>query len=128
MALLEAAGEFLGSIIATPLRWRRTTLGVLVAARSRGEAAFGEADVEWLSGLAEYVTIAVRNARVSRDRAAQEIKPSLDSEALDALRRDIDLLAAQLRAASETVDHLAARLADERHPTSPDTSPPAPSA
>jgi two-component system NtrC family sensor kinase len=62
-ALADLVGHPLASTIALPLRWQRRVMGVLVVAREPGEPAFGEADVEWLSGLAEYAAIAVRNAR-----------------------------------------------------------------
>jgi CheY-like chemotaxis protein len=69
--LAEIAGNDLGPLIAAPLRWRQETIGVLLAAHNSGEAAFSDTDAEWLTSLADYVAIAVRNAREFQQRAQQ---------------------------------------------------------
>jgi CheY-like chemotaxis protein len=109
--LAEIVGHPLASTIALPLRWQRRIVGVLVVARDPGEPAFGQADVEWLSGLAEYTAIAVRNAQAYQ-QAAQA--PPLPEEMLSSLRQELDQLAAELRASREHVERLVALL-DERN-------------
>jgi CheY-like chemotaxis protein len=116
--LAEIAGTPLGSTIAAPLRWQRKTFGVLLAARSAGNPAFSEADAEWLSGLADYVAIAVRNARACQQRPRQATAPGLDGEALAALRQELARLSQELRAVSGVVQNLAARLDQEKGPGS----------
>jgi CheY-like chemotaxis protein len=111
-ALVEAAGELLGPVIGAPLRCRKETLGVLLAVRSPGETAFGESDLEWLSGLAEYVAIAVHNARRCQERAAAQ-PPSESEDLRPALQSQVDQLAAALQAANEAIERLATLLARE---------------
>ena len=111
--LVDLAGSLLGSMMATPLRWQRKTYGALLVARSPGEAAFGEADAEWLSGLAEYVAIAVRNAQICEECSPSAPSPTPGEETLHSLRSELDRLAAQLGAASATLSGLSARLAGE---------------
>jgi two-component system NtrC family sensor kinase len=110
--LADIAGSFLGSTIATPLRWQRKTFGVLLAARSPGEMAFSETDVEWLTGLADYVAIGVRNARTCQQRAEQTPAASIDPETIAALRLDLEQLNTELQTAIRTVEELSARLAE----------------
>jgi GAF domain-containing protein len=105
--LAEIVGHPLASTIALPLRWQRQVVGVLVVARDSGEPGFSEADVEWLSGLAEYTAIAVRNARAYQQSAQAAAMPE---ETLSSLRHELDQLAAELRATSERVEHLVALL------------------
>jgi CheY-like chemotaxis protein len=102
-ALGEVAGHALGPLIATPLRWRREMIGVLLAARNPGEAAFRDTDAEWLSGLADYVAIAVRNARACQQRTAQPPQQmSVDRQ------RELEQLAKELQATAERLKHLTA--------------------
>jgi len=68
-ALAGIAGTDLGPLIAAPLRWHQETIGVLLASHNAGEAAFSQTDAEWLASLADYVAIAVRNAREFRQRS-----------------------------------------------------------
>ena len=84
-------------------------IGVLVAARSHGEKVFAESDAEWLSGLADYAAIAVRNARAN----AQGAQPPLDEGTIMDWQRELAQLTAELRAATETAQRLAALLAGE---------------
>jgi CheY-like chemotaxis protein len=106
-ALLAFVGSPLGPAVAAPLRWQQETLGVLLAARRPEEASFVEGDAEWLSGLAEYVAIAVRNARLySSAQTAQ-------SEALiSAAKQEIEQLAADLQVATDRLERLQALLSD----------------
>jgi CheY-like chemotaxis protein len=114
--LVEIAGGPLGSTIATPVRWQRQVIGVLLAARGPGEMAFTEMDVEWLGGLADYTAIGVHNAWTCRQRARQAPATSFDQETIATLRHELDRLGADLQAAVSTVQDLAARLADETGP------------
>jgi CheY-like chemotaxis protein len=114
--LVEIAGGSLGSIIAAPLRWQRKTIGVLLAARSSGEMAFAEMDVEWLTGLADYVAIGVRNAWTYRSSVRQAPATAIDQETLSAVRHDLDRLEAALQVALKTVQDLGARLSGETRP------------
>jgi DNA-binding response OmpR family regulator len=106
--LFEIVGHTLGPAIAAPLRWQRETIGVLMAARNPGEAAFNEADVEWLSGLSDYAATAVHNAWAYQQQVAAASTPAT-SEALSHVRRDLARLADDLAAAAQT----ARRLSDE---------------
>jgi two-component system NtrC family sensor kinase len=108
--LREIAGERLGPVAAVPLRWQKEASGVLVAARSPDEFAFGEADVEWLSGLADYVSIALRNARAFRRTAEQAEARDLADEEAEGWQRELDELVKLLQSASETAVQLADRL------------------
>lgn len=123
VALFETVGTSLGPIIAAPLRWQREIIGVLVAARSGGEAAFSEADTEWLSGLADYAAIAVHNARRHQEQrqslaAAQMArKQTTGIEARKVQDREIvselDQVAGQLEVTAESLRRLSARLSGE---------------
>jgi two-component system NtrC family sensor kinase len=108
--LVEIAGSFLGPIIAAPLRWQRKTWGVLLAARRTGEMPFGEGDVEWLSGLADYAAIGVRNARACQQRVRQSPATATDETAMAALHQDLERLSVELEAALKTVNDLSTRL------------------
>ena len=81
-------------------------MGVLLAARRQEEPPFVEGDAEWLGGLAEYVAIAVRNAHLyARARTAPD-------QALPAAgQQELAALAADLRAAAERLQRLAATVA-----------------
>jgi CheY-like chemotaxis protein len=114
--LVEIADNPLGSIIAAPLRWQRQTIGVLLAARSPGEMAFTEMDVEWLTGLADYAAIGVHNAWTYRQSARQAQAAGIDPETLSAIRHDLDRLEAALQVALKTVQDLSARLTGELAP------------
>jgi two-component system NtrC family sensor kinase len=108
--LAHVAGGPLGPAAAVPLRYQRETVGVLIAARSPGEPAFGEADEEWLAGLADYVAIAVRNARTFEQREAQAEAPEPNADAVAAWHKELDELVTVLRSAAETADRLADKL------------------
>jgi CheY-like chemotaxis protein len=105
--LAEIVGHPLASTIALPLRWQQRVVGVLVVARDPGEPVFRDADVEWLSGLAEYTAIAVRNAQAYQQSAQAA---SVPKETLSSLRQELDQLAAELRATSEHLERLVALL------------------
>jgi len=113
--LVDVAGSLLGPMMAAPLRWQRKTYGALLVARNPGEAGFSEADAEWLSGLAEYVAIAVRNAQVCEE-CSQIAPDSTPGEEMLKLQDELDRLAAQLDAASATLSSLSARLTGEESP------------
>ena len=104
-ALAEAAGHALGPLIAAPLRWHQETIGVLLAAHNPGEAAFSDTDAEWLTSLADYVAIAVRNAREFQRLAQQP--PAQPSEAW---KEDLGQVADDLQALSERITRLAQSL------------------
>ncbi len=108
----------LGSTIGAPLRWQRRTVGVLLAARSPDEMAFSEADVEWLTGLAEYVAIAIRNARAcaARQPAAAPPEPGVDEAMLVSFSQDLDRLLAELHEATRITKDLMGRLIGEEQP------------
>jgi DNA-binding response OmpR family regulator len=108
--LFEVAGEALGPVAAVPVHWQRSIIGVLMVARSRGEPAFNEADVEWLSGLADYAAIAVHNAQAYQQRAQSPPELWLDEERLTDWRHEIDQLTEGLQAASSAAKRLAALL------------------
>jgi hypothetical protein len=73
-------------------------------------SSFGEANLEWLSGLADYTAIAVRNAQVHRrDRQP----PALDAQRVTALHIELAELGAELLAAGERVQKLAELLAGD---------------
>jgi two-component system NtrC family sensor kinase len=113
-ALAQVIGHAVGPAAATPLRWNQETFGVLLATRFPGEAGFSEADAEWLGGLAEYAAIAVHNARRFEQRGQALARPSFDAEGVTALQSDLEQLAAELKAASERIQHLATLLAADR--------------
>jgi two-component system NtrC family sensor kinase len=112
VSLFEFVGKALGPVAATPIRRQRDVVGVLVVARSHGEAVFREADAEWLSGLADYAAIAVRNARTLAYRAQPHSSPWRESTLSDC-QRELAQLTAELQAATETAQRLAALLAGE---------------
>jgi len=111
--LVDLAGSLLGPLLATPLYWQRQTYGALLVARSPGEAAFSEADAEWLNGLAEYVAIAVRNARLCAERSQGTPESTPGEETLRNARSELEQIATHLSAASATLTSLSARLAGE---------------
>jgi CheY-like chemotaxis protein len=108
--LSEMVGYAAGPTIATPLRWQRQTLGVLVVIRDPNEPAFNEADVEWLSGLAEYTAIAMRNARAFQEQTQPKAIPDLDQSLVDAWQCELDQLVSDLERVTGTVERLAALL------------------
>jgi two-component system NtrC family sensor kinase len=109
--LAEVLGHAVGPAAAAPLRWRQEIFGVLLATRFPGEASFSEADAEWLGGLADYAAIAVHNARLFQQRGQPPARPAIDAERLAALQSDLEQIAAELKAASERLQHLATLLA-----------------
>ncbi len=112
-ALFEVVGSALGPAVAAPMRWQRETMGVLLAARSPGEQGFGEGDAEWLSGLADYGAIAIRNATTCQ--SARTAQSAQNNEAvLSALEHEAQELARDLQAATERLNKLAAMLAEAR--------------
>ncbi len=110
-ALAQVVGHAVGPAVAAPLRWQKDTFGVLLATRSPGEAGFSDADADWLSGLADYAAIAVHNARLFQQRGQPPARPPADAETAAALQSDLEQLAAELKAASERIQHLASLLA-----------------
>jgi two-component system NtrC family sensor kinase len=112
--LVELAASPLGPPIATPLRWQQKTLGVLVVARRFGEHPFGETEVEWLGGLADYAAIAVRNAWAFQQPTPPQPLPESDLSEAAVWRQEIKRLIKELQAATETVRRLAALLAEEK--------------
>jgi two-component system NtrC family sensor kinase len=104
--LTEVAGDVLGPVAAAPLRWQQDIVGTLVAARSLSEPAFGEADLEWLGGLADYVAIAVRNAEAYERLADQPETP----EAVESWQGELVELGSLLKAAGEMAEQLADKL------------------
>jgi CheY-like chemotaxis protein len=113
LTLTQLADALLNPPIATPIRWQRETMGVLVAARESDGPAFTEADVEWLAGLADYAAIAVRNARSVRTRIQQAPPPDYDEDKLSALKKEVTELATRLQAAGKTVERLTRLLEEE---------------
>ncbi len=109
--LTDIAGEILGLPIAVPLRWQNRMWGVLIAARHAGEPPFTEADLAWLTGLAEYAAIAVRNAQVCRQRARPAAAPCPDEATIKLWQREIEQAAGQLQAAATALQQLASRMA-----------------
>jgi two-component system NtrC family sensor kinase len=112
-ALAQIVGHAVGPAAATPLRWHEKTFGVLLATRFPGEAGFSEADAEWLGGLAEYAAIAVHNARLFQQRGQPSAQPVFGPERAAALQSDLEQLGAELKAASERLQHLATLLASD---------------
>lgn len=105
-ALAEIAGQALGPLIAAPLRWRREAIGVIMAARHPGDPGFGDTDADWLTGLADYVAIAVANAREVQ-RLAQSSAAQPAASAPENWRQEMEQVAAQLQAAAERIKKLA---------------------
>lgn len=112
-ALVEIAGELLGPSLAVPLRWQREVIGVLLVTRSPGEAGFHEGDTEWLTGLADYAAIAIRNARAYEEREPPPLAAAPAEEESPAWQDELAQLAASLHSALETVQRLAARASGE---------------
>jgi len=110
-ALAQIIGHAVGPAAAVPLRWQQETFGVLLTTRFPGEAGFSEADADWLSGLADYAAIAVHNARLFQQREQPPGRPPSDAETIAALQSDLEQLAAELKAASEKIQHLVTLLA-----------------
>jgi GAF domain-containing protein len=110
--LFEIVGHTLGPAIAAPLRWQRETIGVLMAARNPGEAAFNEADVEWLSGLSDYAATAAHNAWAYQQQVAAATAPAV-SETLTQVRQELARLADDLANAAQTARRLSDRLDEE---------------
>lgn len=108
--LADMTGGPLGPLAAVPFRWQGETSGVLIAARGPKEPTFSESDVEWLNGLADYVAIAVRNARAFEQCAAQPPRPAPDRKSAAALRQEMDQFVTALRSATEMAQRLAERL------------------
>ena len=102
--LAKAIGHELGPLAAAPLRWKQETFGVLLAGRDPGECEFGEASLEWLSGLAEYTAIAVRNAQVHQQGDQPQVRDELD---IATLRTELAQLGSELQAAGERLRDLA---------------------
>ena len=103
VALFEIVGQSLGPMIATPLRWQSSTLGVLVAARSPGETYFGDYDAEWLSGLADYAAIAVQNARAYEAQKQPSVPAYVTAEEGAALRAKLVVVANDLAATAASL-------------------------
>ena len=113
-ALVGIAGDPLGPAVAVPLRWQGQVVGVLLVARLPGEAALSESDAEWLTGLADYAAIAIHNARAYEQHTAQAPAPLPGKETRSDVRDELEQLEEMLQAAAETVQRLAARLAEEK--------------
>jgi CheY-like chemotaxis protein len=121
--LFEIVGVPLGPIAAAPLPGQPKPIGALLVARRSGEPGFGEMDAEWLSGLAEYVAIAVVNAWKCQERAQTEPRvkpdkqpepgPGFDEQQVAELRGELDRLAGELQAATGTIDRLTSLLPGE---------------
>ena len=111
LGLAKAVGKELGHLAAAPLLWDQETYGVLLAGRDAGKSGFGEAHLEWLSGLADYTAIAVRNAQVHQQAHHREHKPlGIDEPAVATLRAELAQLGYELQAAVERVQNLSDRL------------------
>jgi len=85
---------------------------VLLAARRPEEASFVEGDAEWLSGLADYAAIAVRNARIYTGAQAAAAPSATDQALLSAAQQELEALAAALHAATDRLERLAAMLSE----------------
>jgi CheY-like chemotaxis protein len=112
-ALAKAIGHPLGPLVAVPLRWEQEIVGVLVATRDPGEPSFGDADVEWLGGLADYAAIAVRNARALQKLRRPPTPAALDGKKIEAVRTELEQLAIELQEAAERVQRLCSLLAGD---------------
>jgi len=106
VAMFEVVGRPLGPIAGAPLHRAGYTIGVLVAAREPGGAPFNEGDIEWLGGLADYASIALRNARACQYLARSAQPTGLKVQQLDTLRRELEQLRKELQTAAETVQKL----------------------
>ncbi|MEU1182522.1 GAF domain-containing protein [Streptomyces sp. NPDC005820] len=92
--------EHIGGVLGVPLRFGRSTLGVLLAA-DRRPRRFSDHEVELLAGLAAHAAVALRNAQLFEEnqRAVADLRQS--NEALkrtDTLRRQAGELREQLTA------------------------------
>lgn len=103
MDLAKMIGHELGPLAAAPLRWQQETFGVLLAGRDPGVCGFGEANLEWLGGLADYTAIAVRNAQAHQQAHPQ---PAFDDVTASALRTELAQLGSELQAAGERLQKL----------------------
>ena len=112
-ALATAIGHPLGPLVAVPLRWQQEIVGVLVATRDPGEPSFGDGDVEWLGGLADYAAIAVRNARSFQQLCRPSASPDFDAQRIEAVQHELEQLAIELQAAAERVQRLSSLLAGD---------------
>jgi GAF domain-containing protein len=96
-----------------PLRWQQEIVGVLVATRDPGEPSFGDGDVEWLGGLADYAAIAVRNARSFEQLWQSPASASVDAQRIETVQQELEQLAIELQAAAERVQRLSSLLAGD---------------
>jgi hypothetical protein len=104
-ALAKIAGKALGPLAAAPLRWRRKTLGVLIATRDPGALTFNEADLDWIGGLADYAAIAVQNAQAYESHTWPAPVPT--DEKSQTLRQELAELATELEQAQKTIARMA---------------------
>lgn len=114
-ALARIVGHSVGPLAAAPLRRDKETYGVLIATRPPGGPVFGELDVAWLAGLADYAAIGVRNAQLYEQRQALSAPPGPGEQGIRDLQQELENLSAELQALGERVQHLAAQLAGEDH-------------
>jgi hypothetical protein len=118
--LFELVGDPLGPIAAAPLPGQPRPNGALAVARRSGEPGFGDMDAEWLSGLADYVAIAVVNAWKFQEHSRQapapvvgqqaKPKPGFDEQRMAEMRGELDSLAEELAAATARLDRLSSLL------------------
>lgn len=113
VALAQITGHPVGPLAAAPLRWQRETVGVLIGTRVPGQARFSEADVEWLANLADYAAIAVRNARLYQQARRPPAPQTVDEQRAAVLQLELVQLAAELQAANNRIQRLAAQLGAE---------------
>ncbi|HSR31315.1 MAG TPA: response regulator [Anaerolineae bacterium] len=112
-SLAQMVGHPLGPLAAAPLRWQQQTLGVLLATRAPGAPGFGEADMEWLAGLADYAAVAVRNARLFQQQRPLATPPHDIEQKLHDVERELERLGAELQAITDGVQRLAMQVAQE---------------
>jgi CheY-like chemotaxis protein len=115
-ALASIVGHPVGPLAAAPLRRDKETFGVLMATRPPGGMVFGELDVAWLAGLADYAAIAVRNAQLYQQRQEQSVPSGPGELRIADLQQELEQLSVELRALGERVQRLAAKLATEDNP------------
>jgi CheY-like chemotaxis protein len=107
LGLAKAVGQELEHLAAAPLLWGQEAYGVLLAGRDAGKSGFGEAHLEWLSGLAGYTAIAVRNAQVQqKDHQQNHQQLDIDEQTVATLRAELAQLGNELRAAGERLQNL----------------------
>jgi len=106
--LAKVAGREIGPLAAVPLQWEQETLGVLLAGRDPDMPGFGESDLEWLNGLADYTALAVRNAQIHQQGSRS---PVLSDEQVAALRDEISQISAELQSSGARLQKLADLLA-----------------